>query len=233
MLSLLSLLACSRSPGQSPEQAANQTPAVPAKAILMHPFNGHDLDGWEHVGPGKFVIENLMDNAAVLRSEGGMGLLWYTREKFGNCRIRVVYKTTSAASNSGVFVRISERPTDEWFAVHHGYEVQICDSQDEYHRTGAIYSLAKSASLASLPPGQWNVMEITLDGPRIRVSLNGVAVTDFDPAQPVPPRTKEFEPERGPRPEAGYIGIQNHDDYATGEHVYFKEISVEPLTPSS
>ncbi|HJQ23056.1 MAG TPA: DUF1080 domain-containing protein [Blastocatellia bacterium] len=229
MLSLLALLACNKSADQAPSQAPDQAPPVPAKVIMMHPFNGRDLDGWEHVGPGKFVVENLMANTAVLRSEGGMGLLWYTREKFGNCRIRVVYKTTSAASNSGVFVRISERPTDEWFAVHHGYEVQICDSQDEYHRTGAIYSLAKSASLASLPPGQWNVMEITLDGPRIRVSLNGVAVTDFDPAQTVPPRTKAFEPERGPRPEAGYIGIQNHDDYATGEHVYFKEISVEPL----
>ena len=221
MLSLLALLACNKTANQSADQAPPAAAAVVARQLL---FNGRDLEGWEHVGPGKFVIEG-----GVLRSEGGMGLLWYTREKFGNCKIRVVYKTTSAASNSGVFVRIAERPTDEWFAVHHGYEAQICDSQDEYHRTGAIYSLAKSASLASLPPGQWNVMEITLDGPRIRVSVNGVAVTDFDPAQPVPRRTKEFEPERGPRPEAGYIGIQNHDDYASGEHVYFKEISVQPL----
>ena len=221
MLSLLVLPACNKSANQAPSQPP---PATAATAAAQTLFNGRDLDGWEHVGPGKFVIED-----GVLRSEGGMGLLWYTREKFGNCRIRVVYKTTSAASNSGVFVRIADRPVDEWFAVHHGYEAQICDSQDEYHRTGAIYSLAKSASLASLPPGQWNVMEITLDGPRLRVSVNGVAVTDFDPAQAVPPRTKEFEPERGPRPEVGYIGIQNHDDYAAGEHVYFKEISVEPL----
>jgi Domain of Unknown Function (DUF1080) len=189
-------------------------------------FNGRDLDGWQHVGPGKFVIED-----GVLRSEGGMGLLWYTGETFGNCRVRVVFKTTSAASNAGVFVRIADRPRDEWFAVHHGYEVQICDSQDEYHRTGAIYSLAKTTTLASKPPGEWNVMEITLAGPRIQVSLNGLPVTDFDPAQPAPPRTKEFEPERGPRPDSGYLGIQNHDDYATGEHVYFKEVSVQPLSP--
>ena len=33
-------------------------------------FDGRSLDGWEHVGPGKFVIEN-----GVLRTEGGMGLL--------------------------------------------------------------------------------------------------------------------------------------------------------------
>ena len=218
-LSLLSLLmSCSRTAEQPPAPVAEQATVDGWRPL----FNGRDLAGWQHVGPGKFVIED-----GLLRSEGGMGLLWYTGETFGDCKIRVVFKTTSAASNSGVFVRIGDRPKDEWFAVHHGYEVQICDSQDDYHRTGAVYSLSKSVSLASRPPGEWNTMEITLDGPHIRVSLNGVAITDFDPAQSVPPRTKEFEPERGPRPTAGYIGIQNHDDYATGEHVYFKEISVK------
>ena len=39
-------------------------------------FNGRDLTGWEHVGPGRFVIENHM-----LKTEGGMGLLWYSRKK--------------------------------------------------------------------------------------------------------------------------------------------------------
>ncbi|MEN3332091.1 MAG: hypothetical protein V7641_1456 [Blastocatellia bacterium] len=218
-ISLLSFLTMCK------ESQLTELPRQPVVDGWRQLFNGRDLDNWQHVGPGKFVVEN-----GELRTESGMGLLWYTREQFGNCRIRVVFKTTSAASNSGVFVRIADRPKDEWFAVHHGYEVQICDSQDEYHRTGAIYSLSKSTSLASKPPGEWNVMEITLNGPRIFISLNGVAVNDFDPAQAVPPRTKDFEPERGLRPEAGYLGIQNHDDYATGEHVYFKEISVQGLS---
>src|SRR5687768_16647037 len=85
-------------------------------------FNGRDLEGWEHLGPGGFVVEN-----GLLRTEGGMGLLWYTRETFGDCVLRVVYKTTDPASNSGVFVRIPDRPKDPWFAVHRGYEVQILD----------------------------------------------------------------------------------------------------------
>lgn len=38
-------------------------------------FDGHTLEGWEHVGPGKFVIED-----GLLRTEGGMGLLWYSRK---------------------------------------------------------------------------------------------------------------------------------------------------------
>ncbi len=56
-------------------------------------------------------------------------------------------------------------------------------------------------------------------------------VNDFDPdTANIPERTKEFEPKRGPRPESGYIGLQNHDDYDQGKaHVYFKEVSVKSL----
>jgi hypothetical protein len=63
------------------------------------------------------------------------------------------------------------------------------------------------------------------------VRLNGTVVNNFDPNQPVPERTKEFEPERGPRPERGYVGLQNHDDYVVDAetHVYFKEVSVRPI----
>lgn len=186
-------------------------------------FDGKTLDGWEHVGPGRITVES-----GVLRTEGGMGLLWYTKEKFGDCRLRVVYRTTRASSNSGVFIRVAEKPKDEWYAVHHGYEVQICDSTDEFHRTGAIYSLSKATAKPG-KVGEWNTLIITLDGDRVRVSLNGVAVNDFDPKGPVPPRTKDYEPERGPRPEFGYIGLQNHDDFDKESHVEFKEVGVGPL----
>lgn len=183
-------------------------------------FDGASTDGWEHVGPGKFVLEN-----GILQTEGGMGLLWYTKEKFGNCTIRVVYKTESKDSNSGVFIRFPEPPKDEWYSVHHGYEVQICDSADPFHRTGAIYSLSK-ADKEPGKVGEWNTLEITLKGDLVIVAVNGETVDTFDPAGPVPPRTKDYEPERGPRPTSGYIGLQNHDE---GSHVYFKEVSVRPL----
>lgn len=211
--------------GMGHEMPQDQTKQSGGDAGWRQLFDG-TLDGWEHVGPGRFVIED-----GMLRSEGGMGLLWYTRETFGDCVLRLVYKTTDAASNSGVFVRIADKPADPWFAVHHGYEVQILDINDEYHRTGAIYSLAKSTSLAARPTGEWNTMEITLDGPRIVVRLNGTVVTEFDPKQPVPERTKEYEPERGPRPERGYFGVQNHDDYVGDKvtHVYYREVSVRSL----
>ena len=60
-------------------------------------FDGKGLDGWEHVGPGRFVVEG-----GQLRTEGGMGLLWYSREKLGDCTIRVVYKLGTPRSNSEI-----------------------------------------------------------------------------------------------------------------------------------
>jgi hypothetical protein len=183
-------------------------------------YNGRDLDGWEHVGPGKMVVED-----GLIRTEGGMGLLWYTKEKFGDCVLKVVYKTTTEKANSGVFIRIADKPKDEWFAVHNGYEVQICDVEDPFHRTGAIYSMSKADSQPG-KVGEWNTLEITLKGERVVISVNGEQVNDFDAKSPVPPRKKYYEPMRGPRPTKGYIGLQNHDDKS---HVLFKEVSVRPL----
>lgn len=183
-------------------------------------WNGKDFTDWKHVGPGKFVIEN-----GLLKSVGGMGLLWYTPREFGDCTIRVVYKTQKKTDNSGVFIRIPEKPTEEWMPVNKGYEVQIDDSADPYHVTGVLYSLTKAMSRPG-ETGKWNTMDITIAGPRTTVTLNGVGVTDYTEGQPVPKKEKSYEPDRGPRPNAGYIGLQNHSNADT---VFFKRIEVKPL----
>ncbi|HEY6167130.1 MAG TPA: DUF1080 domain-containing protein [Verrucomicrobiae bacterium] len=121
----------------------------------------------------------------------------------------------------------AERDEGPWFAVHHGYEVQIADVRDPFHRTGAIYSLAASSN-APKRTGEWRTMIITLVGEQILVDLDGQRVTNFDPGSPdVPPRKQWSEPKREPkRPETGYLGLQNHDP---GDIVWFKEVSVRPL----
>jgi hypothetical protein len=186
-------------------------------------FDGRSLEGWEHVGPGKFVVED-----GQLHTEGGMGLLWYSREKLGNCVIRVVYKTANERSNSGVYIRIADRPKDPWFAVHHGFEVQIADQGGEGRGTGSIYTFAKAAAKPA-KPGDWNTLEITLNGNHVSTKINGVNVADFDSTSLKPETTDttgEGDPARGPRPDSGYIGLQNHDEKSL---VYFKDVSVRPL----
>ena len=182
-------------------------------------FNGHDLSGWKMTGPGKFEVEN-----GMLKTVGGMGLLYNEAGPIGDGRIRVVFKTSGDRDNSGVVIRMPEPPSDPWYGVHNGYEVQIDGAGDDWHSTGAIYSISKVLKRAQKPTGEWNTLEIEQDGARTRVFLNGELVNDYREGQAVPERKQWFEPVRGPRPNRGYVGIQNHDAKST---IYFREISVK------
>jgi Domain of Unknown Function (DUF1080) len=189
-------------------------------------FDGKDLNGWKHVGPGGMTVEN-----GLIRTHGGMGLLYWTGSKLGNCVLRVVYKMRDANDNSGVFIRIPVAPREPWMPVHYGYEVQIdnhpeTSNEDEYHVTGTLYSLTKPLAKPGKPGPEWNTMDITLDGLRTIVTVNGEKVTDYTEGQPTPPKKFDYEPERGERPEFGYIGLQNHSD---NDIVFFKEVAVRPL----
>jgi hypothetical protein len=69
-------------------------------------------------------------------------------------------------------------------------------------------------------------MLITIDGPHTVVELNGRKVTDYTEGDPVPAMKFDFEPQRGRRPEEGWIGLQNHSD---NDIVFFKEVSIQKL----
>lgn len=189
-------------------------------------FNGKDLTGWKHVGPGGMNVDE-----GLIKTHGGMGLLYWTGGKVGDCVIRVVFRMRDHNDNSGVFIRIPVEPREEWMPVHYGYEVQIDNepeksNEDEFHITGTLYSLTKPLAKPFKFGPEWNTMEITLDGPHTLVMLNGVKVTDYREGDPVPDRKFDFEPQRGPRPNEGYFGLQNHSD---NDVVFFKEVSIRSL----
>jgi hypothetical protein len=189
-------------------------------------FNGTDLTGWKHVGPGEQYVED-----SLIKSKGGMGLLYWEGQKFANCTFRIVYRMRDENSNAGVFIRIPIEPREEWMPVFYGYEVQIdnkpeLSNEDDYHYTGALYSISKPLAKPGKPGPEWNTMEITLDGPRTLVKVNDTLVTDYTEGDPVPERKFDFEPFRGPRPDSGYFGLQNHGDV---DVVFFKEVAVRPL----
>ncbi len=105
-----------------PGMQASVLPALPAPDTTgwIQLFDGKDLNGWKHVGPGSMEVEN-----GLIRGHGGMGLLYWAGGKLGNCTIKVVFKMRDMNDNSGVFIRIPVEPREEWMPVHYGYEVQI------------------------------------------------------------------------------------------------------------
>jgi type 1 glutamine amidotransferase len=177
-----------------------------AESGFIDLYNGKDLSGWEMTGPGEFVREK----DGSLRTEGGMGLLWYKEKKFKDFVLDVEWKAEKADSNSGVFVRFPNPPESPWDAVNQGYEIQIADSYDPIHRTGSIYSFKEPTTFASRKPARWNTFRITVVGQKYTIELNGVKVNQFT----------------GERGEEGYIGLQNH---LPADKVWFRSVRVKEL----
>jgi glucose/arabinose dehydrogenase/PKD repeat protein len=177
-------------------------------------FNGHTLEGWKQAGPGRFTVVD-----GELRTEGGMGMLWYRAKELSSYSLKLDWKMTGD-DNSGVFVGFPASD-DPWSAVNKGYEIQI-DATDAADRTtGAVYGF-KSANLKARdrvlrPPGQWNHYEIKVQGERLQVFLNGVKINDFT----------NTDPARSLRD--GHIGLQNH---GADDHVSFRDIQLKELPPS-
>ena len=173
-------------------------------------FDGESIDSWRMAGPGKFV---LIEYDKSLQSQGGMGLLWFTKKKYKDFVLKIDWKVNRRNDNSGVFIRFSNPDNDPMIAVNTGYEIQIDDMAmpdgDPLHKTGAIYNFAGPSNAASKPVGQWNTFEIEAIGQKYSVTLNNVkALPEFT----------------GNRLTEGYIGIQNHD---ADSHVSFKNIRIK------
>jgi hypothetical protein len=203
--------------------------AAPAFAAETQLFNGRDLTGWariprhEDAPAGQKPGFEIHDGLLVSLPDAPEDDLWYTPSKIGNATLRVVYKVSAPDANSGVFTRIPYPPKSEDDAINKGIEVQIQETGDDYHCTGVLYSMTQAKARPYKPAGEWNTLEIQLRGPRTVVRLNGVLVTDYDGVSPVPPKHGQYEPERGPRPDEGYIAIQHHGGAAT---VWFREITL-------
>ncbi|CAN5868702.1 hypothetical protein BH23PLA1_BH23PLA1_41340 [soil metagenome] len=182
---------------------------APAEEGFQPLYNeGDPLEqGWKMVGPGAVVEES----PGVLKTEGGMGMLWYAERPFKDFVLRLEYQVARPRDNSGVFVRFPNPPESPWDAVNQGYEIQICDSESPEHRTGAIYSFkGPDKDPPTRSPGEWNNYEIAVEGQKYTIKLNGETINTFE----------------GSRGESGYIGLQNHDDRSI---VRFRNIQIKPL----
>lgn len=192
---------------------------------------GFHKHGWNHYGPGWFTLDH---ESGILASHGGMGLLWYSAEMFGDFVLRLEFMTSVPESNSGVFLRVPEMVTSDEY-IFHSFEIQIHDTAPEaIHQTGAVYD-AEAPSTTAIqhtggvfdaeapeghrehPPGQWHEMEISFVGDLITVILNGEKVIDWH-AEPRG-KIRDFA-------DRGYIGLQNHD---WDTSVYFRNIRVKQL----
>jgi len=181
--------------------------------ILSRSRGRYSKRGWNHYGPGYFVLD---EKTGVLKGQGGMGLLWYSVKEYTDFILELDFKCEMDITNSGIFVRVPEMVSSDNY-IYHSFEIQIDDASEGIHATGAAYDAEAPTQKASKPTGEWNHFKITFKGSRISVELNNVLVLDWE----AEPRGKIRDFASG-----GYIGLQNHDSRAPA---YFRNIFIKEL----
>lgn len=185
-------------------------------------FDGKTLHGWKLVnghGPG-YVVEN---GTIVCPADGGGNL--YTEKEYANFTLRFEFKMEPGGNNG-----LGIRAPLEGDAAYVGMELQILDDQharykgkikSEQHH-GSVYDVIPARTGYLKPAGEWNTEEVTANGSKIRITLNGVIILDADLETVREEAVLKKHP--GLRRKAGHIGFLGH-----GTRVEFRNIRVKTL----
>ena len=131
-------------------------------------FDGKNLDNWHQIGDANWRLE---DGSVV--ADKGSGFL-VSKDAYTDFQLRVEFWVDEDA-NSGIFIRCT---IPDKIGTDSGYEVNIYDKRpDPSYGTGAIVNVAKVEPMPKAG-GQWNVYEITAQGPTFTVTLNGHKTVD-------------------------------------------------------
>ncbi len=184
-------------------------------------FNGKSLDGWRlvgGVGPG-YVVEG---DRIVCPSDGGGNL--FTEKEYANFVLRLDFKV-SPGGNNGVGLRAPF----EGDAAYQGMEIQVLDDPAPQYQNikpaqhcGSIYGVFPAKQGALKPTGEWNSYEITANGRRVSIRLNGSMVVDADLDTMKDPEILRLHP--GLARASGHIGLLGHRS-----HVEFRKIRIKEL----
>jgi hypothetical protein len=131
-------------------------------------FDGSSIDGWRVLGDANWELAD-----AAVSADSGSGYL-VTESSYGDFELTLEFWVDEPA-NSGVFIRCSDPDN---IGAANSYEVNIYDTRaDQTYRTGGIVNVAAPTSVINTG-GQWNSYEITAQGSRLVVILNGTQVVD-------------------------------------------------------
>ena len=134
-------------------------------------FDGTNLNGWNRVGDANWEIVD----GAVQATKGGTSFL-VTSRSYDDFQITLEFWASDDA-NSGVFIRCQDPKN---ITAMNAYEVNIYDKRpDPAYRTGAIVDVAKP--MVNLNAGgRWNTFDITAQGTKLIVIMNGMKTVDVD-----------------------------------------------------
>ena len=187
---------------QAAGQAGSETASEEKRCEGVSLFDGRTFDGWEgdtqedvpHRGRGDRRRE---PEAPVPRNE-----FLCTKESYGNFVLRAECKLIGPA-NGGIQFRSQRIPNNHEVS---GYQADMSAGAnggywgclyDESRRNRMLARPDRAVIMKALKPNDWNLYEIRCEGPRIRLSLNGVQTVDYTETD-------------AKIPTSGIIGLQIH-----------------------
>lgn len=172
-------------------------------------FNGRDLAGWT----GAVDSYEVKDGAVMCKP--GKGGTLYTQEEYSDFAVRLEFKLPKGGNN-GLAIRYPGQGDTAYVGMtelqvlDENYEQATGDKIDPRQAHGSVYGMIPAARGYQRPIGEWNFQEVTVQGSRIKVELNGVVILDGDVAS-----VKEFmgnSPHPGKDRTTGHFGFAGHND---------------------
>ena len=200
--------------GPASEPKSNKEGFVPI-------FNGKDLTGWTGLLDGYKV-----ENGVLVSLKEPSGNIC-TEKNYADFVLRLEFKLTPGANN-GVGIRT---PDGKQGSVYGGMEIQILDDSDPQYKTskpyqfcGGIYNCVAPQRGHLKPVGQWNACEITANGRRVTVKLNGATVVDADLDKVAAAGTPDGKDHPGLKNKTGRIALLGYKSVVQFRNLRIKEL---------
>lgn len=186
-------------------------------------FNGRDLEDWI----GNKVDYTVDQGTILVKPQGGGAGNLYTKEQYNDFVLRFEFQLTPGANNG-----IGIRAPLSGDAAYQAMEIQVLDNEHEMYKSlrpyqyhGSVYGILPAKRGALKATGAWNEEEIFVQGSYIRVTLNGVVITEGDfRAAAQPYGTMDHQQHPGLDRKQGYIGFLGH-----GDELRFRNLRVKRL----
>jgi hypothetical protein len=205
-----------------PGDEANRLLAAKDAAGFTSLFNGKDLSGW--AGPKENY--DVVDGAIICKPKGGGGGgVLHTERMYSDFVARLEFKLPPGGNN-GLAIRYPGQGDTAYVGMT---ELQILDDTApqyakldprQYH--GSVYGMVAAQRGYQRPVGSWNFQEVTVQGSRITVELNGTVITDADVSTVTQFAGNRAHP--GKDRTEGYFGFAGHSD-----PVQFRQIQIRAL----
>ena len=185
-------------------------------------FDGTNMNEWMG-NTTDYVIE---DGVMVVRPQPGSRGNLFSKEEYGDFVFRFEFKLTPGANNG-----LGIRAPLEGDAAYTGMELQILDNDadvyknlENYQYHGSVYGVIPAKRGFLKPVGEWNYQEVTVKGPKIKITLNGHVILDGDLTDARKNGTMDKKSHPGIFRDKGHIGFLGH-----GSVVHFRNIRVKEL----